>query len=534
MQNDISNFILALYKRKISSKRDFLACQRDFCRGTEKSFFTNDKLLEAYHNLLSNKIITHSFQIEKLLTLKETRSLSGIVVISVLTKSFPCPGKCLYCPSQINVPKSYLANEPAVMRAITCKIDPFTQVTSRLKALKAVGHATDKINIRIIGGTWSSYPKQYQTWFVKSLFAAANKDQNNELRIVNNGKTIQQLQYINETAGHRIVEISVETRQDYIDKKEIIRLRELGVTKVELGVQSIYDKVLQFNHRGNLNIDTISATRLLKLAGFKVSYQMMLNLPKSDAKMDVEMFEKLFSDPDFMPDHLKIYPLALVKEAPIYELYKQGQFKPYTKEELIGIIKNIKKYIPYYCRVERVIRDIPAEYIVEGGSKVSNLRQEIQLQMDKEGLSCNCIRCREVRATYDADEKEQLFCLEYESSAGKEYFLSIESPERKKLYSMLRLTIPNEFENISFKTLKNAAIVREIHTYGPQVAIRQFREDAVQHKGFGKKLLAEAERIAKTEPQIEKMAVIAGVGVREYFKKQGYVLEETYMIKLIK
>ncbi|MEI6499212.1 MAG: tRNA uridine(34) 5-carboxymethylaminomethyl modification radical SAM/GNAT enzyme Elp3 [bacterium] len=528
MINEISKFIIELDRLKISSKKDFLSKQRDFARGTDRAFFTNDKLLQAYHKLVSNKIIQSSEAIEHLLTLKLTRSNSGIVVTSVLTKPYACPGKCLYCPSEADMPKSYLAKEPAVMRAITCKFDPYLQVKSRLRALTSVGHNTDKVNIRIVGGTWSYYPVAYQNWFVRRLFEAANEDANFEIKEL---KDLISLQTKNETAKHRVVEISAQTRQEYINDQEIIRLRKLSVTKVELGVQSIYDKVLLFNKRGNLTIDTINATKMLKRAGFKVSYQMMLNLPESNMQTDVEIFKELFENPDYQPDHLKIYPLALVKEAPVYNLYKKGGFKPYTKEELIEVIKKIKQYIPYYARVERVIRDIPAEYIVEGGAKVSNLRQEIGLSMAKEGAKCNCIRCREVKGTFDKNENYQLFHTKYESSAGTEYFLSIESDERKKLYSMLRLTLPNIDTKPVFSILNHSALVREIHTYGPQMSIGQTRLDAPQHQGFGKMLMKEAEKIAKADGRYDKIAVIAGIGVREYFRKLGYTLKETYMVK---
>jgi len=542
--DEISKFIVEIDRLQVSNKKDFLTIQRDFARGTDRSFFTNDKLLESYHKLVSKKIIKSSETLERLLTLKSTRSNSGIVVISVLTKPYECPGKCLYCPSEADMPKSYLAKEPAVMRAITCKFDPYLQVESRLRALKAVGHSTDKINIRIVGGTWSYYPASYQSWFVRRLFQAANvsshesivasHEKNYEIlkQVQDDRKNgLENLQRENETAAHRIVEISVETRQDYIDKKEIIRLRKFGVTKVELGVQSIYDDVLEINKRGNNTQDTIDATKMLKAAGFKVSYQMMLNLPGSNARRDVAMFKELFANPDYQPDHLKIYPLALVKEAPVYKLYQQGKFKPYTKEELIEVIKEIKQFIPYYTRIERVIRDIPAEYIVEGGAMVSNLRQEVLKVMEQENLKCKCIRCREVKATFEKDEPFQLFHTKYESSVGAEYFLSVESSDRSKLYSMCRLTLPNDTHEVAFRVLKNTAIVREIHTYGPQMSIGQNRIDAAQHQGFGKMLMAEAERIAQEDGKYNKIAVIAGIGVREYFRKLGYVLAQGYMTK---
>ncbi|MCX6808700.1 MAG: tRNA uridine(34) 5-carboxymethylaminomethyl modification radical SAM/GNAT enzyme Elp3 [Candidatus Berkelbacteria bacterium] len=546
--NESENLILKLVEDGDFSDRAFLKTQRILSKQNKHQFITNDILLEAYHNLINREIIKPNSLLANLLKLKNTRSLSGIVVVSVLTKPFPCPGKCIYCPSEKDVPKSYLANEPAVMRALSCHFDPYLQVEARLKALEAVGHLTDKVNIRIIGGTWSYYPKSYQTWFVRRIFEAANNqslkqseiglNSPKELQKVSSltaektGKRLEELQLVNETAKHRIVEISVETRQDYIDLAEIIRLRKLGVTKVELGVQSIYDDVLKLNNRGNNTTDTAAATKLLKDAGFKVSYQMMLNLPGANLERDAQMFRELFDDERFKPDHLKIYPLALIKTTPLYQMYERNEYNPYTTEELVSLLKSVKSVIPYYCRVERVIRDIPAGEIVEGGAKVSNLRQIVTEKLIAEGRACHCVRCREIKSEFEATEGTILFREDYIGSGGKEIFLSYENKSRTKLYSMLRLRISGN--NKSSALLENAGLIREIHTYGPQVGIGKYSEISAQHQGYGKKLILEAERIAKEEFDCDKVAVIAGVGVRGYFRKLGYSLVETYMIKKLK
>jgi elongator complex protein 3 len=488
--------------------------------------------------MIRDKKIKSNKAVQDLLTLKNTRSLSGIVVISVLTKPYDCPGKCLYCPTEKNVPKSYFSNEPAVMRAISCSYDPYLQALSRLKALDAVGHTTDKINIRIIGGTWSYYPKRYQTWFIKKLFAAANNYQKNldgTQKADTKKANLLSLQKENETSKHRIVEISIETRQDYINKEEIKRLRTLGVTKVELGVQSVYDDVLKLNRRGHDNQSTIDATKLLKDAGFKVSYQMMLNLPGSSQEKDFLMFQELFGKPEYKPDHLKVYPLALVRESGAYTLYKKGQFKPYTKEELISLISKIKPSIPYYCRIERVIRDIPANMIVEGGSRSSNLRQEVNALMAKNNLACKCIRCREIRTNFHKDLEWKVFREDYDSADGRDIFLSVESDDRERLLSMLRLRIPSQYfikKRHFIPILNQSVIIRELHTYGPQVPIGEKSEAAAQHQGFGKLLVGEAEKIAR-EFGLEKVAVISGVGVRGFFASLGYNLKDTYMIKCL-
>ena len=471
---------------------------------------SNIELLKVYHKLVKNKSISRSLKIENLLRTRPIRSLSGIVNISVLTKPYPCPGKCVYCPNQKGVPKSYLSNEPAVMRAILNKYDPFKQVKMRLQALKNAGHPTDKIELRVIGGTWSFYPEKYQTWFIKQCFEACNGRRNNKTMVV--------ILRRNERAPHRIVGLSIETRPDFITKKEIKRLRELGVTRAELGVQSIYDDVLKLNKRGHGVEATLKATKLLKDAGFKVCYQMMPNLPGSNPSRDLRMFKELFSKPGFQPDLLKIYPTALLKEAPLYKWWKAGKYKPYTTHQLINLVKSIKKIVPYYVRIQRILRDIPSQSIVSGPAKISNLRQVIAGQ-----VKCKCIRCREVRGNYNPKEKLYLFRQNYPASGGKEIFLSFEDKNRQKLYSLLRLRL----------TSQNTAIIREVHTYGQQLPISRepFSAISPQHKGLGKKLIKEAEKITEKEFGLSQIAVISGVGVRGYYRDLGYKLKNTYVSK---
>lgn len=642
-QSQQEQIIHDLIKDGIFTKNHLVKLQREKCRKFGGAFFRNIDLLKTYHKLVKSKKAKGKSEIENLLTIKQIRSLSGIVVVSVLTKPYPCPGKCLYCPTQKNVPKSYLSNEPAVMRAIALNYDPYIQTKMRLKALEEEGHPTDKINIRIIGGTWSYYPKKYREWFIKRVFEACNQDNKLSLKHENiksfkqyfergmspeiakystiselgsqkwianaterptaasvectpfgneRAKLLESSQHQNETAKHRIVEISIETRQDFIDENEIKHLRKLGVTKVELGVQSIYDDILKKNLRGHLVQETIRATKMLKDAGFKVSYQMMLNLYGANIKSDKKMFKELFRNSNFRPDHLKIYPLALVKESKLYDFYKKKKFSPYTKAQLIDALKYIKKQIPYYCRIERIIRDIPSESIVEGGTKFSNMRQILQKELIEEGTPCKCIRCREVRDNLEtkklrnretkrqflerrmllnevpvesvyrvcrvfsseanrkltnrmAREAENeaisernniyLFIQKYSASGGIEYFLSLENKDRTKLYSLLRLRIPSqilEHKKHFLSVLNGAAIIREIHTYGKQVEISRQDNIASQHKGLGKILIQEAENIVR-KGGLKKIAVISGVGVRGYFRKLGYQLENDYMTKIL-
>ena len=513
--------IQELIKTRVRTRAGLESLKRKMAKKYKITCQTNIVLLKTYHKLLQNKRINKSKILEVLLKTRPIRSLSGIVNVSVLTKPYPCPGKCIYCPSQENVPKSYLDNEPAVMRAILNKYDPFKQVKMRIQALKNSGHPVDKIELRIIGGTWSFYPKQYQTYFIKRCFDACNSK---------NSKSLRQAQKNNERAKHRIVGLSIETRPDFIDKNEIKRMRILGITRVELGVQSIYNHVLKLNKRGHLIESTIKATRLLKDAGFKIGYQMMPNLPGSTLKKDETMFEQLFSNSDFQPDLLKIYPTALLKEAPLYIWWKKKKYKPYTKKQLVSLIKAIKKQVPYYVRIQRIIRDIPAQSIVAGPTKISNLRQIVNKEIEKEGWKCHCIRCREIRKDYRPKEKLKLFRKDYNASQGKEIFLSFENRNQTRLYSLLRLRILSQKQFIP--VLRGTAIIREVHTYGQQLPLKH-KGVSAQHKGLGRKLMREAEKIIKKEFGLKKISVISAIGARQYFRKLGYKLKGNYMIKAL-
>ena len=454
------------------------------------------------------------------------RSLSGIVNISVLTKPYPCPGTCIFCPIEKGVPKSYLSGEPAVERAKRLKYDPYLQMKRRIEMLRIEGHPTDKIELRIVGGTFSFYPKNYQNWFVKRCFNAANE---------RNSKNLIEAQRKNERAKNRIVGISIETRPDFINEKEAFRLRNLGVTMVEMGAQTIFDDILKKNKTGLSQEKIAKATKLLKDAGFKVLYHLMLNLPGSNLKRDSECFKIIFSDGRFKPDWIKIYPVVVAKGSQLYQIWKKGKYKPYSEKELIELLIKIKKDLPYWVRVARILRDIPVPKI-EAGCKISNLREVVKREMGKRNLFCKCIRCREIREKYDPKEKVYLFREDYNTSKGREIFLSFENKKREKLYSLLRLRIPFQIfkkERAFIPVLENSAIIREIQTYGEQVPIAQ-KKLAPQHRGLGKKLIKEAEKITKNEFGLSKIAVISGIGTREYFRKFGYKLKETYMVKSLK
>ncbi len=521
----------------LKSRSDLNGFKRKMAKKYQIPCPKNIDLLQTYHKLLKQKSknsqclgVRHP-NIEEFLRIKPVRSLSGIVNVSVLTKPYPCPGKCIFCPEQKGIPKSYLAQEPAVQRAVLTKFSPSKQVSTRLESLTAIGHPIDKVELRIIGGTWSYYPRQYQTWFVEECFKAANKYLGQT-----HGKPksdLKTLQKRNEKAKARIIGITIETRPDYIDLDEIKQLRKLGVTRVELGAQTVYDNVLKLNKRGHGIKETIKATKLLKDAGFKVSYQMMPNLAGSSFKKDTIMFKEIFSNPDFKPDLLKIYPLALLKQAPLYKWYKQGRFKPYTEKQLIKLLTEIKKHIPYWCRIERIIRDIPSIEVTAGGVKTSNLREVVQKTLLAKGEKCKCIRCREVGKDYDSKEKLKLFRQDYQASGAKEVFLSFENKTRSHLYALLRLRLPMyDVRHHTLAVLKNTAIVRELHTYGQLTPIGD-KTASAQHKGMGRKLIRKAEKIAK-QAGFKKIAVISGIGARGYYRtKLSYKLKDTYMLKRI-
>ncbi len=505
---------------------------------------TNADLRDRYNDLVLENIVKPNPAFEKILLSRRIRTQSGVAVVAVLTKSYPCPGKCIYCPSEKEMPKSYLSNEPAVMRAIDSHFDPYLQVQSRLRSLELNGHKTDKIELIVMGGTFSYLPKAYQKKFITRCFQACNeyakrgtwnvererKMQNVERGTLSANDKMEIQQKKNEKTKHRIIGLTLETRPDYINEKEILNFRELGCTRVELGVQSIYDDVLVFNKRGHLIQSTIQATKLLKDAGFKINYHMMPGLPGSTPKRDFEMFKTLFENQQFQPDMLKIYPTVVLKNSLLYKIWKNGNYKPLTNkifEKLVLKIKN-EAIVPY-VRIARLIRDVPTCSIIAGPT-VSNLRQIIIPQSN-----CPCIRCREVREGYTIKESIVLDRIDYTASDGREIFLQYVSPDKKKLFALLRLRIPSSCGNDKMykmlPVLQNAAIIREVHTYGKMTQIDEKDSKSPQHIGLGKKLLLEAERIAKEEYGLKKIVVISGIGVRNYYRKAGYKLKDTYLVK---
>jgi len=526
----LEEIIKKCLKEKVKTEKKLADIKRWAASVFKISFPSNVKLFEVYQKMLKKGKIKRNLELELLLRKRKIRSLSGVVVVSVLTKPFPCPGKCIFCPKEKGIPKSYVSGEPAVERAKELNFNPFLQMRKRLESLEKQGHPTDKVEVRIIGGTFSAYPERYKNWFIASLFAGANR------KTLPKKLVLEKEQKKNEKAKHRIVCLSIETRPDLINENEIKKLRKLGVTLVELGIQTVDENILKLCQRGHGVKEIIKATKLLKDAGFKVMYQVMPNLPASNLKKDFQIFKKIFEDENFKPDWLKIYPCVATEGTLLYRWLKKGKWKPYSDKELIELLIKIKSIVPRWIRIARIYRDIPAQKI-KGGCKISNLREVVKKEMEKRKISCNCIRCREIKMYFSSQQKLKLFREDYWASGGKEIFLSFETEDRKYLFSFLRLRIPSQIfkkENHFLSVLSNSAIIREIHTYGFQVPLKKREKISPQHRGLGRKLVRKAEKIVKEEFNLSRIAVISGIGVRDYWRKLGYRLKETYMIKRLK
>lgn len=445
---------------------------------------------------------------------KPTKTISGVTPVAVVIAPRKCKhGTCLYCPS-LNVPQSYTPKSPAIMRAMQLKYNPFEQVRARINAFKAMKHPTDKIELIIMGGTFLNYPIRYQYDFIKACYDALNGKKS---------KTLEEAKKLNEKAKHRCVALCIETRPDVCGKSEIKRMLEFGCTRVELGVQAIDDKIYRLIKRGHKVKDVIDATLRLKNAGFKVGYHIMPGLPGSNFKKDVEMFRKIFSSEDFRPDQLKIYPCQVIRGAELEKLYEKGNYHPYTNEELVKLLIEFKKIVPRYCRIMRVMREIPPEYLVAGTTRI-DLRKVVAEEMLKKGLKCKCIRCREIGFAMlqkkEIDKHLTLNKVEYRANKGSEFFIEIVNKD-DIIFGLIRLRIPDK---------RNELYVRELHVYGPAVEIGMKEKDKMQHIGLGKWLMTEAEKIAHSN-KMKKIKVISGVGVRQYYRTLGYNLEGNYMIK---
>ncbi len=454
---------------------------------------------------------------------KPTKSISGVTPVAVVLKPQKCKhGTCLYCPT-LSVPQSYTPLSPAIIRAKNLDYDAYKQVKARLKAFKLMNHPTDKIELIVMGGTFFDYPGGYQSEFIKQCYDALNGKKAGNL---------EEAKKINETARHRCIALCLETRPDSCSSQDIKRALEFGCTRIELGVQAIDDKIYKKVNRGHTVKDVVDTTRRLKKAGFKIGYHLMPGLPGSSFKDDINMLKKLFSDSRFKPDQLKIYPCQVIKGSKLTELYFKGKYKPYTDKELEKLLISVLKIVPRYCRIMRIMREIPPVYLIAGTKRI-DLRQEIEGKLRKEQKYKEQNKIKEIRfreigfVGKDINKQIKLKTTQYQASQGKEYFLEIVNKD-DVLFGLLRLRIDKNDKDRS----KNA-IIRELHVYGKALKIGKSGRELGQHKGFGKWLMQEAEKIVKKQG-CKKIKVISGVGVREYYSsKIGYHLDKQgiYMVK---
>ena len=437
-----------------------------------------------------------------------------------MAKPFPCPGRCVYCPGSPGAPKSYYPESPAALRAIRCNFEPGRQVEFRLKTLADMGHAEDKVELIIMGGTFLAYPREYQYQFIKSCYDALNGVSSVDL---------EEAKKWNETAEHRCVGMCIETRPDWCGVEEVKRMLEFGTTRVEIGAQTLDDDIHRLTRRGHGVAEVISATRSLRDYGFKVYYHWMPGLPGSTPEHDLELSRKLFEDEYFRPDGLKLYPTLVVAGSELAKWYGDNRYHPYKDEEMIDLLVDIKTLIPKYVRVPRLMRDIPSKFIIAGCKDLA-LRGSVRKRMNELGLRCECIRCREyghrLRDGWPIGQP-RLSRMDYETYGGKEIFLSYED-ENETLFGLLRMRVNSEPSSLKGE---ERVRVRELHIFGPEVPLGEKREQAAQHRGLGAKLLHEAERMAKEEFHAGKLSILSGVGAREYYRSLGYSLEGAYMVK---
>ncbi len=483
-----------------------------------EGFLSKHALVTAYREQVEGGERERDRELLAKIRLKPMRTLSGVTTVTVLTKPYPCPAECIFCPDYDELPVSYLPDEPGAMRALRHQFDPYDQVEARIQALYEIGHPTDKIELLILGGSWSAYQTNYQEWFVKRCLDAMNGVESD---------TLAEAQRINESAEHKNVGMVVETRPDYISPREMAKMRALGVTKVQMGVQNLDDRIAALNKRGHTREDAIRGVALLRAAGFKIALHWMPNLLGATLESDKDDFARLWRL--LAPDELKIYPTQLLEGTELYEYWQRGEYEPYTTQELIDLIADLKLAIPRYCRVNRIVRDIPSTNIVEGNKRPS-LRQDIQEELERRGERCECIRCREVRGKEIEVEDLRLNDLVYTIHGSEEHFLSYNTPD-DKLAGFLRLSLPgNNALDPQMDDLEDAAVIREVHVYGQSLQVGREKEGAAQHAGLGTSLLEEADQIAR-EKGYPRIAVIAAIGTREYYLERGFQRGKYYLVK---
>lgn len=509
--------IEALKGQRPLTGRKFQFTMRHYAR-QGLPWLSKSDVINVYEQLCQAGWLEFDPKMRTLLQKKPTRSQAGVTVVTVLTKPYPCPGKCIFCPTDVRMPKSYLHDEPGAQRAERHGFDPYAQTVGRITALEQIGHPAEKIELLILGGTWSSYPRDYQEWFVKRCFDAMNGEES---------ETLTEAQQKNAVGPRRNVGLVVETRQDHVDIDELRWMRYLGVTKVQVGIQSLDEHILAINNRGHDVQSTREAFKLLRLGGFKIHGHWMANLLGATVESDVVDYGRLWSDPAIRPDELKLYPCMLVENAELYDYYQRGEYQPYTEEEVLDVLVRTMPTTPKYVRLNRVIRDFPTTNVVEGNKK-ANLRQIAQQAIQRRGQQVMDIRAREIRRDKVTWDDLELFVETYETDGTTEHFLSYETADRR-LAGFLRLSFPDQAIEHPLPELKNHAMIREVHVYGPALNLGKSSQGEAQHIGVGSQLIHEAKRLAR-EAGYGRIAVISAIGTREYYANyHNFELDGLYM-----
>ncbi len=543
MEDACRLIINEILEGNIKTKNDLEKAKLKVCREFQLEKFMSNSMILRNATSKERKIIAPVVQ------KKPTRTISGVAVVAVMCKPHKCPhGRCLYCPESSNAPPSYTGEEPAALRARMFDFHPYRQTYNRLLQLESIGHPLDKVELIVMGGTFPSYFLCYQEWFISKCLEAMNdfgiKNPEESIKIKSDTHMdvphdfvyLEDVQRTNEKSPVRCVGMTFETRPDYCKVPDVDRMLNMGVTRVELGVQTIYNFIYKRIERGHNIEDVVESTRILRDSGIKVAMHLMPGL-FSDFDRDMRIFKRVFSDSRFKPDMLKIYPCLVTEGSKIHEMWQRGEYTPYTSEEAVDLITEVKKILPKWVRTMRIQRDIPSP-LIEAGVKKSNLGELVYNKLTEQGVNCKCIRCREVghRAAEGVNtnfEDIKLLREEYDAGEGREIFLSFEDVKSDVLIGFLRLRIPSEKahrKEVDGKT----ALLRELHVYGPMAKIGDKKQvDIWQHMGYGEQLLAEAEKIASEKYDKNKLLVISGIGARNYYKKFGYNRDGPYMSKKI-
>ncbi len=539
MENAYKYIIQEILEGKIKTRVDLENAKLKACRDYSlQKFMSNAQILEKATS--EERII-----IAPIIKKKPTRTLSGVAIVAVMCKPHECPhGRCTYCPESEKAPPSYTGEEPAALRARMYDFDPYRQVYNRLMQLEIIGHPLDKVELIIMGGTFPSTFLCYQEWFVTKCLQAMNdfgiKIQSHDLSCnssihQDNFSYLEDVQKLNESSAVRCVGMTFETRPDYSKTQDVDRILQMGGTRVELGVQTIYNFIYKRIQRGHRVEDVVESARILRDSGIKIAMHLMPGL-FADQERDVRIFKRIFSDEKFKPDMLKIYPCLVIKGSKLYELWQKGDYKPYTTEEAVNLIVEIKKFLPKWVRTMRIQRDIPSP-LIEAGVKKSNLGELVYQRLHEEDINCQCIRCREVghkalRGLTPELNHIKLLKEEYFAGQGQEIFLSFEDIKSDIMIGFLRLRIPSDNAHrreVDHKT----ALIRELHIYGSMVRLGNKKDGSWQHRGYGDNLLSQAEKIASEVYDKKKILITSGVGARNYYRKFGYENEGPYMAKLL-